>query len=359
MDQATLTKMRLNEDSLSRRLSGRAAPPQAITTVTSVDQYNKLIRSPALTVALFSADWAEQCQEILAVMTELAKQFSAVQFVDVPAEELKHQIDAVPTVPLEDRLMALINRANDTFDILTDEEVRQDLKTYSDWPIYPHVYVKGVLVGRLDIIKELLAGGELKETLTVPLAFHESCRTITKVLFSAKRKTTLIVWKLTRDDASDGIPQKRLYDHSHFISDVELFSDGNYALSGSWDKTLRLWDLAVGKSTRCFEYHTKDVLSVAFSVDNRQIVSGSRDRTIKLWNTLAECKYTIQEDGHSDWVSCVRFSPNHSKLIKIWNLANCKLKIDHLGHNGYLNSVSPTVPCARPAARNARRSCAI
>ncbi|EDS45804.1 receptor for activated protein kinase C [Culex quinquefasciatus] len=137
---------------------------------------------------------------------------------------------------------------------------------------------------------------------------------------------TLIVWKLTRDDASYSIPQKRLYGHSHFISDVVLSSDGNYALSGSWDKTLRLWDLAVGKSTRCFEYHTKDVLSVAFSVDNRQIVSGSRDRTIKLWNTLAECKNTIQEDGHSDWV---------------WNLANCKLKIDHLGHNGYLNSVLP------------------
>ena len=42
---------------------------------------------------------------------------------------------------------------------------------------------------------------------------------------------------------------------------------------------------------------------MAFSVDNRQIVSGSRDKTIKLWNTLAECKYTIQDDGHSDWVN--------------------------------------------------------
>lgn len=53
----------------------------------------------------------------------------------------------------------------------------------------------------------------------------------------------------------------------------------------------------------------QDVLSVAFSVDNRQIVSGSRDKTIKLWNTLAECKYTIQEDGHSDWVrTCIIFS---------------------------------------------------
>lgn len=94
----------------------------------------------------------------------------------------------------------------------------------------------------------------------------------------------------------------------------------------------------------------QDVLSVAFSVDNRQIVSGSRDKTIKLWNTLAECKYTIQDEGHSDWVSCVRFSPNHSnpiivscgwdRTVKVWNLANCKLKINHKGHNGYLNTVT-------------------
>lgn len=89
-----------------------------------------------------------------------------------------------------------------------------------------------------------------------------------------------------------------------------ISSDGAYALSASWDKTLRLWELATGATTRRFVGHNNDVLSVSFSADNRQIVSGSRDRTIKLWNTLGDCKFTITDKGHTEWVSCVRFSPN-------------------------------------------------
>ena len=84
------------------------------------------------------------------------------------------------------------------------------------------------------------------------------------------------------------------------MSDVVMSSDGQFALSGSWDSTLRLWDLNTAQTTRRFVGHTKDVLSVAFSADNRQIVSGSRDKTIKLWNTLGVCKYTIQV-----WYGCM------------------------------------------------------
>ena len=53
----------------------------------------------------------------------------------------------------------------ETFDIFTDEEVRQGLKTYSNWPTYPQVYVKGEFVGGLDIIKEIKEAGELVATL--------------------------------------------------------------------------------------------------------------------------------------------------------------------------------------------------
>ncbi|NXP80601.1 GLRX3 protein, partial [Ramphastos sulfuratus] len=52
-----------------------------------------------------------------------------------------------------------------SFDIFSDEEVRQGLKTYSNWPTYPQLYVAGELIGGLDIVKELEASGELDTVL--------------------------------------------------------------------------------------------------------------------------------------------------------------------------------------------------
>jgi len=53
------------------------------------------------------------------------------------------------------------------FDILTDNEVREGLKVYSDWPTYPQLYVKGELVGGLDIVKEMKSNGSLKSQLGI------------------------------------------------------------------------------------------------------------------------------------------------------------------------------------------------
>ncbi|POW22545.1 hypothetical protein PSHT_01230 [Puccinia striiformis] len=170
------------------------------------------------------------------------------------------------------------------------------------------------------------------------------------MILTASRDKTIIVWQLSREDGAYGFPKRILRGHNHFVSDIVTSSDGQFALSSSWDKTLRLWDLNTGLTTRLFVGHTKDVLSVSFSADNRQIVSGSRDRTIKLWNTLGECKYEIKDEGHNGWVSCVRFSPNPmnpvivsagwDKVVKVWELSKCKLRTNHHGHTGYLNTVT-------------------
>jgi guanine nucleotide-binding protein subunit beta-2-like 1 protein len=170
------------------------------------------------------------------------------------------------------------------------------------------------------------------------------------MLLTASRDKSIIVWNLTRDEEKYGYAKRRLKGHSHFVQDVAISSDGQFALSGSWDGTLRLWDLNSGATTRRFIGHSKDVLSVAFSADNRQIVSGSRDKAINLWNTLGQLKFVITEDGHKEWVSCVRFSPNPAtplivsagwdKVVKVWNLNQCKLRTNLIGHTGYVNTVT-------------------
>jgi guanine nucleotide-binding protein subunit beta-2-like 1 protein len=174
----------------------------------------------------------------------------------------------------------------------------------------------------------------------------------TDTIISGSRDKSVIVWDLsTKEGDKFGAAKRRLTGHSHFVQDVVISSDGQFALSGSWDHTLRLWEINRGITTKRFVGHTKDVCSVAFSADNRQIVSASRDKTIKLWNTLGECKYTIDGDNaHSDWVSCVRFSPSREtplivsagwdSLIKVWNLSNCKLKSNLIGHSGKINAIT-------------------
>jgi len=49
------------------------------------------------------------------------------------------------------------------FDILTDQEVRQGLKELSKWPTYPQLYIKGQLVGGLDVVRELAEEGEFQQ----------------------------------------------------------------------------------------------------------------------------------------------------------------------------------------------------
>ena len=58
----------------------------------------------------------------------------------------------------------------ETFDVLSDMEVRQGIKEFSDWPTIPQVYVKGEFMGGSDILIEMYNSGELREKLAVALA---------------------------------------------------------------------------------------------------------------------------------------------------------------------------------------------
>jgi len=181
---------------------------------------------------------------------------------------------------------------------------------------------------------------------------------VSDTILSSARDRSVIQWDLgakSADPFEYGRAARGLRGHSHHVQDVTVSRDGQFALSASWDRSLRLWDLNYGRTEKVFTGHKGDVMSVAFSPDNRQIVSGGRDKSIRLWNTVGECKCVIDESTyqypHTDWVSSIKFSPNpHNpvvvsaswdKTIKIWTIGKSfNLQATLVGHTGYINNIT-------------------
>jgi hypothetical protein len=95
-------------------------------------------------------------------------------------------------------------------------------------------------------------------------------------------------------------------DLSQLSSQLAVLADGSRALSGSWDNTLRLWDLATGETLRTLEGHTSFVDAVAVLADGSRALSGSRDHTLRLWDlATGECLAEYAADAA---ITCVAFA---------------------------------------------------
>jgi WD40 repeat protein/serine/threonine protein kinase len=135
------------------------------------------------------------------------------------------------------------------------------------------------------------------------------------------------------------------------VTSVAFSADGRWALSGNWDHTLRLWELASGHCVRTFEGHTDDVTSVAFSADGRWALSGGWDKTLRLWEVHSgRCVRTFE--GHREWVTSVAFSADGrwalsggggvlgiDNALRLWEVASGRLVRTFEGHTKCVNSV--------------------
>lgn len=68
------------------------------------------------------------------------------------------------------QILNAVGAVYETFDVLSDEQVRQGIKAYSNWPTIPQVYINGEFVGGSDIMIEMYQSGELQEKVAVAMA---------------------------------------------------------------------------------------------------------------------------------------------------------------------------------------------
>merc|ERR1711869_180227 len=128
-------------------------------------------------------------------------------------------------------------------------------------------------------------------------------------------------------DDEPGYARKCLTGHNQAVQDVVTSSDGQFALSASWDKSMRLWDLNVGTSVRSFVGHTGPVHASTISPDGSLCASGGKDGTAMLWD-VNDGKHLYSLDASSP-INALTFSPKNYWLcaatdvsIKIWDLEN-------------------------------------
>jgi WD40 repeat protein len=136
-------------------------------------------------------------------------------------------------------------------------------------------------------------------------------------------------------------------EHSGMVHAAAFSPDGRSILSGSWDNTLKLWDVATNRELLTFVEHTNWVHSIAFSPDGRTALSGSADKTLKLWDVrTSRILHTFT--GHTAPILSVAFSPDgrtvlsasQDKKLKLWEVGTGKLLRTFTGHSEMVASVT-------------------
>ncbi|KAI9333854.1 WD40-repeat-containing domain protein [Obelidium mucronatum] len=140
---------------------------------------------------------------------------------------------------------------------------------------------------------------------------------------------------------------RTLEGHSSMVSTVALTQDPTTAVSGSWDESVKVWDLKTGTCEQTFVGHIGMISSVTVSFDGRIIGSGSGDGTVKLWSTQSGgCIRTLT--GNDSIINSVQFSFDSQRLVSggqdktatLWDVNTGECIQSFQGHSDAIYSVS-------------------
>lgn len=98
--------------------------------------------------------------------------------------------------------------------------------------------------------------------------------------------------------------------HTSRVTSITFSSDGKLLASGSWDKSIRIWDVLTRKNVWVINGHNDTVNCIAFSPDKERkiLASGSSDKLVCLWDISNPHKPLLEMKGHTNEVNCVAFS---------------------------------------------------
>ncbi|KAK5111725.1 hypothetical protein LTR85_011770 [Meristemomyces frigidus] len=158
------------------------------------------------------------------------------------------------------------------------------------------------------------------------------------VLITGSYDCTVKVW-----DIHTGQEIRTLTGHTSGIRCLQF--DDTKLMTGSLDNTLRLWNWRTGQCLRTFNAHSAGILTLHFS--GRYVASGSMDKTIRVWDS--ESKQTFLLRGHQDWVNCVKvdhasrtlFSASDDLTVRLWDLDSRECIKIFEGHVGQVQQVLP------------------
>ena len=124
--------------------------------------------------------------------------------------------------------------------------------------------------------------------------------------------------------AAGGLPGRRgeavvkdgvkISGHSDCIYAIALSPDAKTLATASYDKLIKLWDVATGKEIRTLKDHIDAIYALDFTPDGKRLISGAADRTVKVWNPeTGERLYTMGEP--MDGINAVAISPDGKRVV--------------------------------------------
>jgi len=137
--------------------------------------------------------------------------------------------------------------------------------------------------------------------------------------------------------------------HTGAVTSVAFSPDGEYALTASSDKTLRLWDISTSREIRIFKRIKDYITSVAISQNGKYALTGSDDKIIRLWD-ISEGSQIRDFTGHTGAVTSVAFSPDDEcaiagsddKTLRLWDISSSRIIRVFKGHKSKVNTVAIT-----------------